>query len=65
MKLGSKPPGSAFLRGSQAGKVGDLVGIGIRRAAGWHPHQYPILVGGGMYLLLGLLMVLFYARNMV
>jgi len=62
-EIGEQAAGQAFLRGSQAGQVGALIGIVISVLLGSIRVNIPILVGGGLYLVLGLIMVIFMPEH--
>lgn len=53
-EVGEARAGQAFLRGTQAGEVGGLVGIVASVALGSVAVNVPIVVGGALYLVLGL-----------
>lgn len=51
-EIGSERAGEAFVRGSQAGQLGGLVGIIATMALGSLAIQAPILLGGGLFVAL-------------
>lgn len=62
-EIGEAAAGQAFLRGNQAGQVGALIGIVISVLLGSIRVNIPIQVGGGLYILLGALMVIFMPEH--
>ncbi len=58
-ELGEERVGRAFLRGSQLGQALSLVAIPISVALGTIRLNLPILVGAGLYLLLGVFLIVF------
>ncbi|MCK4975410.1 MAG: MFS transporter [Anaerolineales bacterium] len=57
-EIGEAAAGKAFLRGSQVGMLGGLIGIGISVILGSIRVNVPILTGGGLFILLALLLIL-------
>lgn len=57
-EVGEARAGQAFLRGTQAGEVGGLAGIAASVALGSVAVNVPIVVGGGLYLVLGAFLAL-------
>ena len=57
-EIGEARAGQAFLRGSQAGQTGSLVGLLASMVLVNVSVNLPILVGGGMFLLLGLFLLI-------
>ena len=62
-EVGAKNVGPVYLRGSQYYLAGNLIGIPAGIALGQIALNIPILVGGGLFLLLGLYLVLFMPEN--
>ena len=58
-EIGEERVGNAFLRASQIGQVAALVAIPISVALGSERLNLPILLGGGLYLLLGVFLIVF------
>jgi DHA3 family tetracycline resistance protein-like MFS transporter len=57
-EVGEQAAGRAFLRGSQAGTLGGLIGIGASVVLGSIRVNVPIVVGGVLFALLGLILIL-------
>jgi DHA3 family tetracycline resistance protein-like MFS transporter len=57
-EIGEERAGEAFLRGSQAGQAGGLIAIPISIALGSLTIRLPILLGGGLMILLALFLAL-------
>ena len=57
-EVGETRAAAAFLRGAQAGQVGALVGIGIASLLGTLTLGTPLIVAGGGFLLLGVVLAL-------
>ena len=53
-EIGQARAGAAYLRGAQIGEVGSLAGIAISVALASVQLQLPILIGGGLFIALGL-----------
>ncbi len=62
-EIGEGAAGKAFLRGSQAGQVGGLVGLALSMALVNVRVNLPIQVGGALFLVLGLFLALFMPEN--
>ena len=62
-EVGQEQAGAVFLRGTQATQLGSLLGIPVSVLLGRVALNLPLLVGGGLYVLLGLFLVFFYARD--
>lgn len=62
-EVGEAAAGQAFLRGSQAGQVGGLAGLALSMALVNVRVNLPIQVGGALFLLLGLFLILFMPEN--
>ena len=58
-EIGEERVGNAFLRASQIGQAAALVAIPISVALGSERLNLPILLGGGLYLLLGVFLIVF------
>ncbi len=56
-EIGEAAAGQAFLRSSQVGQFGSLAGIGLGALVGSFAVNLPIIVGGGLIILLGLFLV--------
>lgn len=56
-EIGEARAGQAFLRGSQAGQIGSLIGLLASMVLVNVSVNLPILAGGGMFLLLGVFLV--------
>jgi MFS family permease len=50
--------GPVFLRGTQAGQVGSILGIAGAVALGWGSVQVPVVAGGAGFLILGVVLLL-------
>jgi DHA3 family tetracycline resistance protein-like MFS transporter len=57
-EIGEQRAGEAFLRGSQAGQAGGLIAIPISVALGSVTARLPILLGGGLMILLAAFLAL-------
>jgi MFS transporter, DHA3 family, tetracycline resistance protein len=57
-EVGEAGAGEAFVQGSQAGRIGSLVGIGIGMGLASRQLNLPIVVGGGLFILLAIALVL-------
>ena len=57
-EVGEDRAGSAFMRGAQAGMIGGLVGIPLSAGLGSLSIQVPIVLGGALFVLLGLFLVM-------
>src|SRR5918997_4245125 len=57
-EIGEAAAGPVFLRAAQAGRVGGLLGFGAGVGLGALRINLPILVGGALFLVLGLLLIL-------
>jgi DHA3 family tetracycline resistance protein-like MFS transporter len=57
-ETGEKRAGEAFLRGSQAGQAGGLIAIPISIVLGSVTVRQPILLGGGLMVLLAVFLAL-------
>src|SRR5699024_1848505 len=57
-EVGDERVGTVFLRGTQTGLVGTMIGIGGAVALGWSSVQVPVIAGGVGFLLLGLALAL-------
>ncbi len=57
-EVGEERAGRAFLRGAQAGMVGGLIGIPLSAGLGSLNVQLPIVLGGALFVLLGLVLVI-------
>ena len=57
-EIGEDAAGRAFLRGSQAGTIGGLIGIGISVILGSIRVNIPIVAGGVLFALLGIFLIL-------
>jgi DHA3 family tetracycline resistance protein-like MFS transporter len=62
-EVGETSAGRIFLRGSQAALLGGIAGAVLSVALGSIRVNIPILVGGGLYLLLGLFLTLFMPEH--
>jgi DHA3 family tetracycline resistance protein-like MFS transporter len=58
-EIGEEQVGKAFLRAEQIGQAAALIGIPVSVALGSATLNLPILVGGGLYLVLGLFLIAF------
>jgi DHA3 family tetracycline resistance protein-like MFS transporter len=58
-EIGEERVGHAFLRAAQVGQLATLIAIPVSVALGSITLNLPILVGGGLYLLLGLFLIAF------
>ncbi|WP_236710031.1 MFS transporter [Longilinea arvoryzae] len=56
-EIGEEKAGAAFLRGAQFEQIGELIGIFPAIALSFWRVNVPILVGGGLFILLALLLV--------
>lgn len=57
-EVGDDQVGPVFLRGTQVGLIGTMLGIGGAVALGWSSVQVPVLAGGIGFLLLGTVLAL-------
>jgi DHA3 family tetracycline resistance protein-like MFS transporter len=57
-EIGEEAAGRAFLRGGQAGNIGGLIGIGVSVVLGSIQVNIPIVAGGVLFTLLGVLLIL-------
>jgi DHA3 family tetracycline resistance protein-like MFS transporter len=57
-EVGEDRAGSAFMRGAQAGMIGGLVGIPLSAGLGSLSIQVPIVLGGALFVLLGIFLVI-------
>jgi DHA3 family tetracycline resistance protein-like MFS transporter len=55
-EVGAENIGSFYVRGGQIGRVAGLVGLGLAAVLGSIHLAFPILIAGGLYLLLGLVL---------
>jgi DHA3 family tetracycline resistance protein-like MFS transporter len=62
-EIGEQSSGKAFLRGAQAGQVGALIGIGISVWLGSIRVNIPIQVGGILFILLAVFLILFMPEH--
>ena len=58
-EIGEERVGDAFLRAAQIGQAAALIAIPISVAIGSERLNLPILLGGGLYLLLGVFLIIF------
>ena len=58
-EVGQEQVGAVFLRGTQATQLGSLLGIPVSVLLGRVALNLPLLIGGGLYVLLGLFLMLF------
>lgn len=58
-EIGIEKAGTVFLRGAQFAQIGGLIGIGASVALGYFDVRTPILVGGILYMALGVFLILF------
>jgi len=56
-EVGAERVGSLFMRGSQIGSVGGLIGIGLAVLIGSVRINLPIVVGSGLYILMGMVLI--------
>lgn len=57
-EVGDERVGPVFLRGTQVGLIGTMVGIGAAVALGWSSVQVPVIAGGVGFLVLGAVLTL-------
>jgi len=62
-EVGDERIGPVFLRGTQVGLVGTMIGIAGAVALGWSSVQVPVIAGGVGFLLLGVLLALVMPEN--
>jgi MFS transporter, DHA3 family, tetracycline resistance protein len=62
-EVGDDRAGQAFLRGSQVGSLGGLIGIPLSAALANLHIRLPIVLGGGLFLVLGIALALTMTEN--
>jgi DHA3 family tetracycline resistance protein-like MFS transporter len=62
-EIGEAEAGNAFLRGGQAGMLGSLVGIVISVSLGSVRLNLPVVIGGGLFMLLSLFLIVFMGEE--